>query len=58
MVWPDAGAAALARRDAEDLKEVILDFNQLKRAESDVPDTRLLLAVNPPCGLRGVPGLV
>ena len=47
MVWPDAGAAALARRDAEDLKEVILDFNQLKRAESDVPDTRLLLAVNP-----------
>ena len=32
MVWPDAGAAALARRDAEDLKEVILDFNQLKRA--------------------------
>ena len=47
MVWPDAGAAALARRDAEDLKEVILDFNQLKRAESDGPDTRLLLAVNP-----------
>ena len=47
MVWPDAGAAALARRDAEDLKEVILDFNQLKRAESDAPDTRLLLAVNP-----------
>ena len=47
LVWPDAGAAALARRDAEDLKEVILDFNQLKRAESDAPDTRLLLAVNP-----------
>ena len=47
MVWPDAGAAALARRDAEDLKDVILDFNQLKRAEPETPDTRLLLAVNP-----------
>jgi hypothetical protein len=47
MVWPDAGAAALARRDAEDLKDVILDFNQLKRSEGDSPDTRLFLAVNP-----------
>ena len=32
---------------AEDLKDVILDFNQLKRAEPETPDTRLLLAVNP-----------
>ena len=47
MVWPDAGAAALARRDAVDLKELILDFNQLKRSENDTPDTRFLLAVNP-----------
>ena len=49
MVWPDAGAAALARRDAEDLKEVILDFNQLKRADSDALDTRWGRRCDPAC---------
>ena len=47
MVWPDAGAAALARRDADDLKERIQDFNQLKRSSGSAPDERLLLAINP-----------
>ena len=28
LLWPDAGAAALARRDAADLADSILDFNQ------------------------------
>ena len=42
-----AGAAALARRDAEDLADLILDFRQcLKRASDPSPDT-LLLAVMP-----------
>ena len=47
IVWPDAGAAALSRRDAVDLSPFILDFNQLKQKESSVPDTRVLLAVGP-----------
>jgi hypothetical protein len=47
IVWPDAGAAALARRDADDLSAITLDFNQLKRKESSTPDTRVLLAVGP-----------
>ena len=47
MVWPDAGAAALARRDAEDLSTCIQDFNQLKRSATEEPDERLLLAVMP-----------
>jgi hypothetical protein len=34
IVWPDAGAAALARRDADDLSAITMDFNQLKRIES------------------------
>ena len=47
VVWPDAGAAALARRDADDLSAVTMDFNQLKRKESSTPDTRVLLAIGP-----------
>ena len=47
IVWPDAGAAALARRDADDLSPFTVDFNQLKRKESSDPDTRVLLAVGP-----------
>ena len=47
VVWPDAGAAALARRDAVDLSAVTMDFNQLKRRESRTPDIRVLLAIGP-----------
>jgi hypothetical protein len=47
IVWPDAGAAALSRRDAVALSPFTLDFNQLKQKESSVPDTRVLLAVGP-----------
>ena len=47
IVWPDAGAAALSRRDAVDLSPFTLDFNQLKQKESSVPDTRVLLAIGP-----------
>ena len=46
-MWPSAGAAALARRDADDLSAVTMDFNQLKRKESSTPDTRVLLAIGP-----------
>ena len=45
VVWPDAGAAALARRDADDLSAVTMDFNQLKRKESSTPDTLSLIHI-------------
>jgi hypothetical protein len=32
LLWPDAGAAALARRDAADFADSILDFNQWSAA--------------------------
>ena len=32
LLWPDAGAAALARRDAADFADGILDFNQWSAA--------------------------
>ena len=44
LLWPDAGAAALSRRDAPDLADCILDFNQWSAGgESD----GLVLAVGP-----------
>lgn len=47
LLWPDAGAAALARRDAPDLQENILDFRQWLLANADQPSEDLLLAVMP-----------
>ena len=47
LAWPDAGAAALARRDAQDLSDLIQDFNQIKRARTEKPDSRLLVAIAP-----------
>ena len=44
LLWPDAGAAALARREAPDLAASIADFNQWS-SQAD-PDA-LLLAVGP-----------
>ena len=44
LLWPDAGAAALARRDAPDHADFILDFNQWS-AGSD--SDGLVLAVGP-----------
>lgn len=44
LLWPDAGAAALSRRDAPDLADCILDFNQWSAGgDSD----GLVLAVGP-----------
>ena len=44
LLWPDAGAAALARRDAPDHADFILDFNQWSLGgDSD----GLVLAVGP-----------
>ena len=45
IVWPDAGAAALARRDADDLSAITMDFNQLKRMETSSPDERVLFCL-------------
>ena len=44
VLWPDAGAAALARRDAPEMAAAIADFNQWS-AKAD-PDA-LLLVVGP-----------
>ncbi len=44
VLWPDAGAAALARRDAPQMASAIADFNQWSR-QAD-PDA-LLLVVGP-----------
>ena len=56
IVWPDAGAAALARRDADDLSAITMDFNQLKRMESSSPDGefcwRLVLSLRITTNLR------
>ena len=44
VLWPDAGAAALARRDAPDLATAIADFNEwTSKADPDA----LLLVVGP-----------
>ncbi|WP_413440029.1 DUF1995 family protein [Synechococcus sp. MIT S1220] len=47
VLWPDAGAAALARRDASDLADCILDFRQWMRRSAEEPSDELLLAVMP-----------
>ena len=47
VLWPDAGAAALARRDASDLSDCILDFRQWMQRVADQPTDGLLLVVLP-----------
>ena len=47
MLWPDAGAAALARRDGPELAESILDFRQWMARTEDAAPVDLLLAVMP-----------
>ena len=46
LLWPDAGAAALARREAPELQASIKDFNQWS-AESDAGERTLLVAISP-----------
>ena len=45
LLFPDAGAAALARRDAADLAQHIASFSDHLRRRSDVPGSELLLLV-------------
>lgn len=47
LLFPDAGAAALARRDGADLAERTLDFGMLLRQPEGSPSEGLLLAVAP-----------
>jgi hypothetical protein len=51
LLFPDAGAAALARRDGSDLGGLILDFGALQRSEAAAAglggERTLLLAVAP-----------
>lgn len=47
LVFTDAGGAALARRDAPDLAEHIVDLRQLQQRQSQQPSTGVLLVVAP-----------
>ena len=47
LLWPDAGAAALARRDAADMADHILDFRQWIKRSAEEPSDELLLTVMP-----------
>ena len=47
VAWPDAGAAALAQRDAPELADACCSLMDLKRGKFSDSATRLLLAVAP-----------
>ena len=47
VAWPDAGAAALAQRDAPELADACCSLMDLKRGKFSESATRLLLAVAP-----------
>ena len=47
LLWPDAGAAALARREAPELQTFIKDFNQWSAGTEAGDRTDLILAISP-----------
>jgi hypothetical protein len=47
LVFADAGGAALARRDAPDRAQQVLDLRQLQQRQSAQPSEGLVLAVTP-----------
>ena len=47
LLFSDAGGAALARRDAQDLAEVVLDFRQLQQRQQQQPSEGVLLVMSP-----------
>jgi hypothetical protein len=47
LVFSDAGGAALARRDAPELAEAILDFRQMQQRQQDQRSTGVLLVMAP-----------
>ena len=47
LLWPDAGGAALARREAPELKEAIKDFNQWSADPNAGERTNLIVAIAP-----------
>lgn len=47
LVFTDAGGAALARRDAPDLAEHVLDLRQLQQRQAQQPSEGVLLVVSP-----------
>ncbi|MGC6483554.1 MAG: DUF1995 family protein [Synechococcus sp.] len=47
VAWPDAGAAALAQRDAPQLAAACCSLMDLKRGKLSQETTRLLLAIGP-----------
>ena len=47
LLFSDAGAAALARRDAPELAALVLDLRQLQQRQAQQPSEGVLLAVAP-----------
>ena len=47
LVFADAGGAALARRDAPEHMQQVLDLRQVKQRQTTQPSLGVLLAVNP-----------
>ena len=47
ILFPDAGACALAKRDAPDLAPLLSDFRGHMRIQSDGPSRGVLLAIGP-----------
>jgi len=47
LLFTDAGGAALARRDAPELADAVLDFRQLQQRQQQQPSQGLLLVMNP-----------
>ena len=47
VLFPDAGACALAKRDAPELAALFSDFRAHRRVQSDGPSRGLLLAIGP-----------
>lgn len=47
LLFSDAGGAALARRDAPELADIVLDFRQLQQRQQQHPSEGLLLVLSP-----------
>jgi len=47
LLFSDAGGAALARRDAPDLADAVLDFRQLRQRQQEQPSSGVLLVMAP-----------
>ncbi len=47
LLWPDAGATALARRDAPEIKDHILSFKEIVNSKLLTDESIVLIAISP-----------